>query len=183
MLCALVGRARRIRFELGRDRCWATGVGRGDAVLCPVRDGASWRVGRATSRAVRTASSAGRIRSRCRIPSRPDRSGDAAWRPDARQRAPPRMSAAGARCGATAANAHTTHLVPSAHLADSSERRNWSSGPGARCRDYSRSVSPDRSPNPPCRSLGNGLSTVSVVRRGWAGARGWGSCCRDRGIG
>ncbi|MFE6054225.1 tyrosine-type recombinase/integrase, partial [Kitasatospora sp. NPDC056446] len=30
------------------------------------------------------------------------------------------------------------------------------SRPGARYRDYSRSVSPDRSPNPPCRSLGNG---------------------------
>ncbi|MFE0642126.1 tyrosine recombinase XerC, partial [Streptomyces sp. NPDC058877] len=30
------------------------------------------------------------------------------------------------------------------------------SRPGARCRDCSRSVSPDRSPNPPYRSLGNG---------------------------
>ncbi|MBF8189108.1 tyrosine-type recombinase/integrase, partial [Nonomuraea sp. K274] len=40
------------------------------------------------------------------------------------------------------------------------------SRPGARCRDCSRSVSPGRSPNPPCRSLGNGLSTISVVRRG-----------------
>ncbi|PKW17621.1 hypothetical protein [Saccharopolyspora spinosa] len=44
----------------------------------------------------------------------------------------------------------------------------WLSRPGARCRDCSRSVSPGRSPNPPCRSLGNGLSTVSVVRRGQA---------------
>ncbi|MFC4121972.1 hypothetical protein ACFO0F_56000, partial [Nonomuraea zeae] len=33
------------------------------------------------------------------------------------------------------------------------------SRPGARCRDCSQSVSPGRSPNPPCRSLGNGLST------------------------
>ncbi|TMR26609.1 hypothetical protein ETD85_41860, partial [Nonomuraea zeae] len=40
------------------------------------------------------------------------------------------------------------------------------SRPGARCRDCSQSVSPGRSPNPPCRSLGNGLSTVSIVRRG-----------------
>ncbi|MGW1257529.1 tyrosine-type recombinase/integrase [Streptomyces sp. NPDC002513] len=52
------------------------------------------------------------------------------------------------------------------------------SRPGARCRDCSRSVSPGRSPNPPYRSLGNGLSTVSVVRQ-WR-ARGLGSCCPDR---
>ena len=39
------------------------------------------------------------------------------------------------------------------------------SRPGARWRDCSRSVSPDRSPNPPCRSLGNGLSTGVV--HGW----------------
>jgi len=37
---------------------------------------------------------------------------------------------------------------------------------GARFRCCHRPVSPDRSPNPPCRSLGNGLSTVSAVRRG-----------------
>ncbi|WP_406727003.1 hypothetical protein WJ438_23575 [Streptomyces sp. GD-15H] len=52
------------------------------------------------------------------------------------------------------------------------------SRPGARCRDCSRSVSPDRSPNPPYRSLGNGLSTVSAVRQ-WR-ARGLGSCCPGR---
>jgi integrase len=40
------------------------------------------------------------------------------------------------------------------------------SRPGARCRCYHRSVSPSRSPNPPCASPRNGLSTVSVVRRG-----------------
>jgi hypothetical protein len=40
----------------------------------------------------------------------------------------------------------------------------WLSRPGARCRDCSRSVSPGRSPNPPCRSPGNGLSTVSAVQ-------------------
>jgi integrase len=49
------------------------------------------------------------------------------------------------------------------------------SRPGARCRDCSRSVSPSRSPNPPCRSLGNGLSTVPAVRRGWGKAMGTGS--------
>lgn len=37
---------------------------------------------------------------------------------------------------------------------------NESSRHGARCRGCSRSVSPCRSPNPPYRSLGNGLSTV-----------------------
>jgi transposase len=35
---------------------------------------------------------------------------------------------------------------------------------GARCPDCSGSVSPDRSPNPPCASRRNGLSTVSAVR-------------------
>ncbi len=50
------------------------------------------------------------------------------------------------------------------------------SRPGARCRDCSRSVSPDLSPNPPCVSQRNGLSTVSAVRRGSQAARGWGSC-------
>ncbi len=51
------------------------------------------------------------------------------------------------------------------------------SRPGARCRCWGRSVSPGRSPNPPCESLRNGLSTVSAVKRGGAGSRGWGSCC------
>ncbi|MGH3565229.1 MAG: hypothetical protein ACRDRH_04195, partial [Pseudonocardia sp.] len=37
------------------------------------------------------------------------------------------------------------------------------SRPGARFRCFHRSVSPGRSPNPSCRSLGNGLSTVSAV--------------------
>ena len=36
------------------------------------------------------------------------------------------------------------------------------SRPGARCRNCFRSVSLGRSPNPPCRSLRNGLSTVSA---------------------
>ena len=43
-------------------------------------------------------------------------------------------------------------------------RRRALSRPGARCRDCSRSVSPDLSPNPPCASRRNGLSTVSAVR-------------------
>ncbi|HEY1819202.1 MAG TPA: tyrosine-type recombinase/integrase, partial [Trebonia sp.] len=40
------------------------------------------------------------------------------------------------------------------------------SRPGARFRCCHRPVSPDRSPNPPYRSLGNGLSTLPAVRRG-----------------
>jgi hypothetical protein len=59
----------------------------------------------------------------------------------------------------------------------------WLSRPGARCRDCSRSVSPGRSPYPPCRSPGSGLSTVSAVRDGWAQSRGWGFCCRGIGTG
>jgi hypothetical protein len=43
-------------------------------------------------------------------------------------------------------------------------RRVWLSRPGARCRGCSWSVSTGRSPNPPCRSPGNGLSTVSAVQ-------------------
>jgi hypothetical protein len=57
------------------------------------------------------------------------------------------------------------------------------SRPGARCRNCFRSVSPGRSPNPPRRSLRNGLCTVSVVRRGWEPSRGWGSCCLGSGTG
>jgi hypothetical protein len=49
------------------------------------------------------------------------------------------------------------------------------SRPGAQCRCCHRSVSPSRSPNPSCQSLGNGLSTVAAVRRGSWVARGWGS--------
>ncbi|WP_370651634.1 tyrosine-type recombinase/integrase [Frankia sp. Cj3] len=62
---------------------------------------------------------------------------------------------------------------------------NWTllSRPGARCRDCSRPVSPSRSPNPPCRSLGNGLSTVSAVRRGWGKATGTGSWRPGRSTG
>ena len=41
------------------------------------------------------------------------------------------------------------------------------SRPGARCRCCHRSVSPGRSPNPPCVFPRNGLSTASAVRRGW----------------
>jgi transposase-like protein len=52
---------------------------------------------------------------------------------------------------------------------------------GARCRHCCRSVSPCRSPNPPCASPRNGLSTVSAVRRGALSSRGWGSCRLDSG--
>jgi hypothetical protein len=55
------------------------------------------------------------------------------------------------------------------------------SRPGARFWCCHQPVSPDRSPNPPYRSLGNGLSTASVVRRGsWLSAKGPGSCCPGR---
>ncbi|MGH3569958.1 MAG: tyrosine-type recombinase/integrase [Pseudonocardia sp.] len=54
------------------------------------------------------------------------------------------------------------------------------SRPGARFRCFHRSVSPGRSPNPSCRSLGNGLSTVSAVRRGSWLAMGLGSCVPGR---
>src|SRR5262249_36211155 len=40
------------------------------------------------------------------------------------------------------------------------------SRPGARCQDFSWSVSPGRSPNPACPSPGTGLSTVPAIRRG-----------------
>ena len=54
------------------------------------------------------------------------------------------------------------------------------SRPGAQCRCCHRSVSPSRSPNPPCQFLGNGLSTVVAVRRGSWVAMGLGSCCPGR---
>ena len=57
------------------------------------------------------------------------------------------------------------------------------SRPGARFRCCHRPVSPDRSPNPPYRSPGNGLSTVPAVRRGSWSARGLGSCCPGRSNG
>src|SRR6266851_1600748 len=57
------------------------------------------------------------------------------------------------------------------------------SKPGARYQDYSRPVSPDFSPNPPCVSQRNGLSTVSVVRLLSAESREWGSWCRGSGTG
>src|SRR3954471_20816712 len=53
--------------------------------------------------------------------------------------------------------------------------------PGARCDDWSGSVSPGRSPNPPCASRRNGLSTETAVMRGSA-PRGSG-CCLGSGTG
>jgi len=54
------------------------------------------------------------------------------------------------------------------------------SRPGARFRCCHRPVSPDRSPNPPCRSPGNGLSTAAAIRRGSQVAMGMGSCSPGR---
>ena len=60
----------------------------------------------------------------------------------------------------------------------------WMSRPEARYRDCSRPVSPGRSPNPPCASQRNGLSTIGSVRLGWsAGGRGWGSSRPGTGSG
>jgi transposase len=55
------------------------------------------------------------------------------------------------------------------------------SRPGARCPDCSGSVSPGRSPNPPCASRRNGLSTGTAVMRGSV-PRGWG-CSLGSGTG
>ncbi|XIJ58135.1 IS256 family transposase [Kitasatospora hibisci] len=55
-----------------------------------------------------------------------------------------------------------------------------SSRHGAQCRDRSRSVSPGRSPNPPCASRRNGFSTKTAVNRS-AAPRGWG--CERLAIG
>jgi len=52
---------------------------------------------------------------------------------------------------------------------------------GARCSDCSGSVSPDRSPNPPCASRRNGLSTGTAVR--WQTAPTGSGCFLDSGIG
>jgi transposase len=52
---------------------------------------------------------------------------------------------------------------------------------GARCSDCSGSVSPDRSPNPPCASRRNGLSTGTAVR--WQTAPTGSGCFLGSGIG
>jgi len=54
------------------------------------------------------------------------------------------------------------------------------SRPGARFRCCHRPVSPDRSPNPPCRSPGNGLSAAAAIGRGSQVAMGMGSCSPGR---
>lgn len=69
---------------------------------------------------------------------------------------------------------------PSCQAADLQDLPRLLSRPGARFRCCHRSVSPDRSPNPPCPLLGSGLSTVSAVRRGSQLARGTGSWCPGR---
>jgi len=70
----------------------------------------------------------------------------------------------------------STRLVPRSGNC----RPRMESRPGARFWHCCQPVSPDRSPNPPCRLLGNGLSTVTAVRRGSWMAMGWGSCCPGR---
>jgi integrase/recombinase XerD len=82
-------------------------------------------------------------------------------------------NAAGRRMDRHAASRRLVHLsetagirLPRIHPLSRSE---------ARFRCCHRSVSPDRSPNPPCASRRNGLSTVSAVRRGSWSARAWGS--------
>ncbi len=79
------------------------------------------------------------------------------------------------RPAATRSAAKVSHL----HSKHSASRRTLSR-PGARCRYCCRSVSPGRSPNPPCQFPGNGLSTVSAVRRGSRVAMGLGSCSPGR---
>ena len=76
------------------------------------------------------------------------------------------------RPAATGSAAKVFHL----HSNHSASRRTLSRS-GARFRCCHRPVSPDRSPNPPCGLLRNGLSTVAAVRRGAWWARGAGSCC------
>jgi len=66
---------------------------------------------------------------------------------------------------------------PAVEAAGASAGTGLLSRPGARFRCFHRPVSPGRSPNPPCRSLGNGLSTASAVKRGSWAAMGLGSCC------
>jgi hypothetical protein len=70
--------------------------------------------------------------------------------------------------------ARTTWSSASATLPCSSIAMPWLSRSGGRCRDYSRSVSPGRSPNPPYRFPGNGLSTVSAVQAWLGSAQGIG---------
>lgn len=91
------------------------------------------------------------------------------------------LSTAGTRLFYENINRTFRRLVRQAGLpARGSCRPRMLSRSGARFRCCHRSVSPDRSPNPPYRSLGNGLSTVSAVRRGSWSARGLGSCCPGR---
>jgi integrase/recombinase XerD len=90
------------------------------------------------------------------------------------------LSGAGTRLNHTNASKTFTRLLTAVGLTApaGAGKPRLLSRPGARCRDCSRSVSPDRSPNPPYRSLGNGLSTVAAVRQ-WL-AKGLGSCCPGR---
>jgi hypothetical protein len=84
------------------------------------------------------------------------------------------------RAGKTARPDGQGGTLPDDGRARTREVKLAQSRPGARCRDYSRSVSPSLSPNPPCASQRNGLSTVPTVMR-VERPRGWGSYCRGSG--
>ena len=76
----------------------------------------------------------------------------------------------------------TTHHRDPGDPSDKSSSLMSLSKPGARCRYCYWPVSPDFSPNPPCASQRNGLSTVPAVRLVQP-PRGWGSWCRGSGTG
>ena len=89
---------------------------------------------------------------------------------DGRTEGPILRNMIGARMDRHAATRRLKHLATSAGVR--MPRMHPLSRPGARFRCCHRSVSPGRSPNPPCRLLGNGLSTVSAVRRWFGSAMG-----------
>jgi hypothetical protein len=101
-------------------------------------------------------------------------------RPGSRRPHPPTgpANSRGARTGRHAADRRLRRLAATAGI--QAARAHPLSRPGARCWCCHLPVSPDRSPNPPYRSLGNGLSTLSAVRRGSQLAMGMGSCCPGR---
>jgi site-specific recombinase XerD len=96
----------------------------------------------------------------------------------ARTRGPILLSTRGARMDRHAATRRLRRRAETAGVPISSPHP--LSRPGARFRCCHRPVSPDRSPNPPCRSPGNGLSTAAAIRRGSQVAMGMGSCSPGR---
>ena len=95
-----------------------------------------------------------------------------------RTHGPVLLNSRGARMDRHAATRRLRRLAATAGI--QAARAHPLSRPGARCWCCHLPVSPDRSPNPPYRSLGNGLSTLSAVRRGSQLAMGMGSCCPGR---